>query len=267
VAFAAAEAPSELAPSLTTPSTTVQNTGSTHKQRTAGKRSAKSSSTKSSAKSSSKKTTANKKSSAKSGKADKKSLQNTSAKTAVGRQSALNNLKSSDALLEAIRQPGTSAKKSAQERQFTFQQLDRESEQLLKEVLDLSSDLAIVEEQQNNPAKFQLLVLVTMAPTELFKLDYLELKIDNQTVAAHNYTSSEFNALQLGGGQRLYVANLPAGMHKMHAMMAGRVPRDPDYKSDVDYSFISGVSRTVLELSVSGKQTRGFPILQVVEHN
>jgi len=160
-----------------------------------------------------------------------------------------------------------SAVGSEPRRQFSFQQLDKESEQLLKEVLDLSSDLAIVEEQQNNPAKFQLLVLVTMAPTDLFKLDYIELKIDNQTVAAHNYTSSEHNALQLGGGQRLYVANLPAGMHKLYASMAGRVPRDPDYKSAVDYSFISGVSRTVLELSVSGAQTRGFPILQVVEHN
>ena len=152
-------------------------------------------------------------------------------------------------------------------RRFSFQQLDREAEQLLKEVLDLSSDLAIVEEQQNNPAKFQLLVLVTMAPTDLFKLDYIELKIDEQTVAAHNYTSSEFDALQLGGGQRLYVANLPAGLHKLYASMAGRVPRDPDYKSAVNFSFISGVSRTVLELSVSGAQTRGFPVLQVVEHN
>jgi len=161
--------------------------------------------------------------------------------------------------------PGATANSIAH--RVSFQQLDNEAEQLLKEVLDLSSDLAIVDEQQNNPAKFQLLVLVTMAPTELFKLDYLELKIDDQTVAAHNYTSSEHDALQLGGGQRLYVANLPAGMHKLYAAMAGRVPRDPDYKSVVNYSFISGVSRTVLELSVSGAQTRGFPTLQVVEHN
>jgi len=168
----------------------------------------------------------------------------------------------------ASAQSATTAPSSHQARKrFSFRQLDKESEQLLKEVLDLSSDLAIVDEQENNPEKFQLLVLVTMAPTDLFKLDYVELKIDDQTVAAHNYTSSEDNALQLGGGQRLYVANLPAGMHKLYASMAGRVPRDPDYRSEVHYSFISGVSRTVLELSVSGAQTRGFPILQVVEHN
>lgn len=174
------------------------------------------------------------------------------------------------ASVNAPQKPGNSSQKpgnSSQRSRNAFQQLDQESEQLLKEVLDLSSDLAIIEEQQNNPAKFQLLVLVTMAPTDLFKLDYVELKIDNQTVAAHNYTSTDDRALLLGGGQRLYVANLPAGMHKLYANMAGRVPRDPDYTSEVNYSFISGVSRTVLELSVSGAETKGFPILQVIEHN
>ena len=162
---------------------------------------------------------------------------------------------------------GTTVHKAKQSRRYDFKNLDLESETLLKEVLDLSSDLAIIEEQQNNPAKFQLLVLVTMAPTELFKLDYLELRIDDQTVAAHNYTSSDHRALQLGGGQRLYVANLPAGMHKLYANMAGRVPRDPDYKDEVQHSFISGVARTVLELSVSGAESRGFPKLQVIERN
>lgn len=159
------------------------------------------------------------------------------------------------------------AKTSKDSRRYEFQNLDHESEALLKEVLELSSDLAVIDEQQNNPAKFQLLVLVTMAPTDLFKLDYLELRIDDQTVAAHNYTSSDHRALQLGGGQRLYLANLPAGMHKLYANMAGRVPRDPDYKSEVRHSFISGVARTVLELSVSGVESRGFPQLQVIERN
>lgn len=153
------------------------------------------------------------------------------------------------------------------EAEYDFKHLDQESETLLKEILDLSSDLAIIEERQNNPAKFQLLVLVTMKPTDLFKLDYMELRIDDQTVAAYNYTSSDHQALQLGGAHRLYLANLPAGMHKLYANMAGRVPRDPDYKSDVRHSFISGVARTVLELEVSAAETRGFPKLHVIERN
>lgn len=148
-----------------------------------------------------------------------------------------------------------------------YQQLDIETERLLKDVLNLSSDLAILEEEQNSPAKHQLLVLVTMKPTELFTLDYVELKIDNHTVAAYNYTPTDINALRLGGGHRLYLALLPAGMHKLSATMAGRIPRDPDYNKAVDYSFVSGLGRTVVELVVSSEQSNSFPTLAVKEWN
>ena len=148
-----------------------------------------------------------------------------------------------------------------------YQQLDLETERLLKDVLNLSSDLAILEEEQNTPAKHQLLVLVTMKPTKLFTLDYVELKIDSHTVAAYNYTPTDINALELGGGHRLYLALLPAGMHKLSATMAGRIPRDPDYNKAVDYSFVSGLGRTVVELIVSSEQSNSFPTLAVKEWN
>ena len=70
----------------------------------------------------------------------------------------------------------------------SFQKLDVEAENVLREVLDLSSDLAIIEEQQLNPPKNQLLVLVTLQASKFFELDFVELKIDNQIVAAHPYT-------------------------------------------------------------------------------
>lgn len=144
-------------------------------------------------------------------------------------------------------------------------QLDAETERLLKEILNLSSDLAILEEQQNTPAKHQLLVMVTMKPTRLFDLDYVELKIDNHTVAAYNYTPSDVRALKMGGGHRLYLALLPAGTHKLSATMAGRIPRDPDYNREVDYDFVSGKGRIVVELVISSEQSNSFPILAVKE--
>ena len=147
-----------------------------------------------------------------------------------------------------------------------FRTLDQETELLVKEVLDLSSDLAIIQEEEDNPANFQLLVLVTLDPTKLFTLDYVQLEVDNEVVAAYQYSESDFQALKRGGGPRLYVANLPAGMHEVFATMVGRIPRDPDYKSEVSYKFISGVARTVLELNVSSK-SKGFPVLGVKEWN
>ena len=148
----------------------------------------------------------------------------------------------------------------------SFRSLDQETELLVKEVLDLSSDLAIIQEEEDNPANHQLLVLVTFDPTKLFTLDYIQLEVDNEVVAAYQYSENDIQALKRGAGHRLYLANLPAGMHEVYATMVGRIPRDPDYKSEVAYKFISGVSRTVLELNVSSK-TKGFPILEIKEWN
>ncbi|MFV2056582.1 MAG: hypothetical protein ACC707_08950 [Thiohalomonadales bacterium] len=144
-------------------------------------------------------------------------------------------------------------------------QLDDETERLLKDILNLSSDLAVLEEEQNTPAKHQLLVMVTMKPSRLFSLDYVELKIDNHTVAAYNYTPADVKALKMGGGHRLYLALLPAGTHHMTATMAGRIPRDPDYHREVKHDFVSGEGRIVIELVVSSEQSNSFPILTVKE--
>ena len=147
-----------------------------------------------------------------------------------------------------------------------FRALDQQTELLVKEVMDLSSDLAIIQEEEDNPANHQLLVLVTFDPTKLFALDYIQLEVDDEVVAAYQYSERDLQALKRGAGHRLYVANLPAGMHEIYATMVGRIPRDPDYKSEVAYKFVSGVSRTVLELNVSSK-SKGFPVLAVKEWN
>lgn len=148
-----------------------------------------------------------------------------------------------------------------------YDKLDDETERLLTDILKLSSDFAILEEELNTPAKHQLLVLVTMKPSKLFKLDYVELKIDNHTVAAYNYTPSDVRALTLGGGHRLYLALLPSGKHQLSATMAGRIPRDPDYNKAVEHSFISGQGRTIVELIVTSEQSNSFPVLAVKEWN
>lgn len=149
----------------------------------------------------------------------------------------------------------------------SFSSLDREAEKLLKEVLNLSSDLSILDEQHANPAKNQLLVLVTLQPSSFFELDYVELKVDNQVVAAHPYTEKEIGALLRGGGHRLYLANLPAGMHQLKAVFVGKVPRDPDYQREASFTFISGVDRTVIELYVNSVENNGFPQFTIKEYN
>lgn len=150
---------------------------------------------------------------------------------------------------------------------LSFQELNNDAENLLREVLDLSSDMHILEEQHTNPAKNQLVVLVTLQPSSFFELDYVEVKVDGQRVAGHPYTENEIAALVRGGGHRIYVANLPAGMHELQAMFVGKVPRDPDYQREAKFKFISGVDRTVIELYVNSADVNGFPQFTVREWN
>lgn len=148
-----------------------------------------------------------------------------------------------------------------------FRELDMETESVLKEALNLSSDIAIIDERENNPAKFQLFVLVSMEPTNIFELDLVELQIDKQVVAAHQYDNMDISAMSRGGGHQLYIANLPAGMHELTAKMTGKIPRDPDYHRETSFNFISGVQRTIIELRVTGEKSKGFPDLVAKEWN
>ena len=177
------------------------------------------------------------------------------------------------ALIVAARDTGETAKPKSNEEsaskvdRASFQKLDVEAENVLREVLDLSSDLAIIDEQQVNPAKNQLLVLVTLQPSKFFELDFIELKIDNQIVAAHPYTEKDISAMVRGGGHRLYLANLPAGTHELQAKFVGKVPRDPDYRREAAFKFIAGVNRTLIELYINSGDNNSFPQFTIREWN
>ena len=165
-------------------------------------------------------------------------------------------------------QKSQSVSASAAKKQYdNFQKLDVEAENVLREVLDLSSDLAIIDEQHVNPPKNQLLVLVTLQPSKFFELDFVELQIDNQVVAAYPYTEKDIAAMVRGGGHRLYLANLPAGTHELKANFVGKVPRDPDYRREATFKFISGVNRTLIELYINSGENNSFPQFTVREWN
>jgi len=148
-----------------------------------------------------------------------------------------------------------------------FRTTDEETELLLQEILNLSSDIAIVSEEDNGSQLQQVIVIVTLDAPKLFDLSYMELKINSQIVAAYQYSKSDVQAMQLGGGHRIYKANLSTGIHKLSAFMSGRVPRDPDYKRNITYRFIAGISRTVLEINIDSKNSSTYPDLVVKEWN
>jgi hypothetical protein len=175
-------------------------------------------------------------------------------------------------LLLAAAEKNRSSAKSAksntdQPETDSFRELDIEAEKLLRQVLDLSSDIEIIDEQHTYPPKNQLLVLVTLQPSKFFELDYVELEVDGQVVAAHPYTEKDIAAMVRGGGHRLYLANLPAGTHELKAKFTGKVPRDPDYQREASFKFISGVDRTLIELYINSVENNSFPQFTIKEWN
>ena len=146
-----------------------------------------------------------------------------------------------------------------------FQQLDAEVEQILTDVVALGADMAVLDEAKELSPKKQLLVLVSLEPSAFFQLDAIQLQIDEQTATFHQYTDEELAALSQGGSHRLFWDDVPAGRHKLTAVLMGHVPKDPDFQREASLSIISGTGRRVVELHVASGKSQAFPELSIEE--
>ena len=102
----------------------------------------------------------------------------------------------------------TGARRCAAEGANGTRALDEQIQDLKKDVVDLNSDLFVLEEELLFPANTQVAVFVSMDVGDFFALDSITLKIDNREVSNYLYTPREVAALLKGGVQRLYVGNL-----------------------------------------------------------
>ncbi|HEY9050220.1 MAG TPA: AraC family transcriptional regulator, partial [Gammaproteobacteria bacterium] len=92
---------------------------------------------------------------------------------------------------------------------------------LKNEVLELNRDLFVLEEELLFSANTQINVFLSMDAGHLFKLDSVQLKIDDKIVTNYLYTDRELRALQRGGVQRLHIGNMSAGEHEITAILVG----------------------------------------------
>jgi hypothetical protein len=144
-----------------------------------------------------------------------------------------------------------------------FKRLDAEVEKILNEVVTLGADMAILEESRELSPKNQLLVLVSVDKSQFFRLEAVQLNIDNRTVSYHQYEEEELIALMNGGSQRLFWDDVPTGSHDVTVTMFGRIPNDPDFVREVTQKIVTGVKRSVLELRVSTGRNQVFPNVSI----
>lgn len=134
---------------------------------------------------------------------------------------------------------------------------------LKKEVKSLNRDLFILEEDLLFPSSTQLAVFLSIDVGNFFRLDSVQLKIDNKVVANHLYTKRELEALGRGGVQRLYLGNVKAGDHELIAVFSGPGPNNRDYRRGTTLKFKKGTAAKYMELKIvdsSGKLQPEFVV-------
>lgn len=128
--------------------------------------------------------------------------------------------------------------------------LDGRIQSLKKDVKALNRDLFILEEELLYPSSTQLSVFLSIDVGNFFRLDSVQLKIDDKVVANHLYTKRELEALKRGGVQRLYIGNVKSGEHELVAIMSGPGPNSREYRRGSTIKFNKDSAAKFLELKI-----------------
>ncbi len=128
--------------------------------------------------------------------------------------------------------------------------LDDRVQALKKEVKSLNRDLFILEEELLFPSSTQVAVFLSIDVGEFFKLDSVQLKINDKVVANHLYTKRELGALKRGGVQRLYIGNVKSGEHELIATFRGPGPNNREYRRGTTVQFKKGSAAKFMELKI-----------------
>ena len=124
-------------------------------------------------------------------------------------------------------------------------------EQLKQQAIALNRELFILEEELLFPPQTQLAVFVSVDAGSFFRLDSIQLKLNDESIDAHLYTASELDGLQRGAIQPLYKGNTRAGEHTLTAVFVGKGPQDRDYRRDISHRFTKADDAMLLELKIS----------------
>ena len=143
--------------------------------------------------------------------------------------------------------------------------LDQQVQDLKKAVLELNRELFILEEEMLFPGNTQVSVFLSMDIGNYFKLDSVQLQIDDKDLTNYLYTERELKALLRGGVQRLYLGNLKSGEHELVAFFTGVGPKGRDYKRGATVTFNKGIGPKYLELKIVDSVAMQQPDFEVRE--
>ena len=130
--------------------------------------------------------------------------------------------------------------------------LDEQVQDIKKDVIDLTADLNRLEEKLLFPSNTQFSLFVSIHEDKDFRLDSVQVKLDNQVVAYHLYTFRELEALQKGGVQKLYTGNVRTGEHNLVISYSGKLSSGGDYKRSATHTFSKEAAPAFVEMKLGG---------------
>jgi hypothetical protein len=130
--------------------------------------------------------------------------------------------------------------------------LDGQVQEIKSDVLNIASELSILEERLLYPSNTQIAVFVSIDKDEDFRLDAIELEINGELATHHIYSFNELEALQKGGVQRIYTGNIPTGDHQLNVTMMGKLKSGDDFTESDSFAFAKGIKPKALGVTLAG---------------
>jgi hypothetical protein len=134
--------------------------------------------------------------------------------------------------------------------------LDEQVQEIKTDVLDIASQLSLLEEKLLYPSNTQVAVFVSMDSGAKFRLDSMEIQLNGKGVTHHLYTFKELEALQKGGVQRIYTGNIKSGEHDLLVVLTVKTAGGSDLRTKESFKFKKDVGPKMVEIHLSGSDAQ-----------
>ena len=129
--------------------------------------------------------------------------------------------------------------------------LDEQVQEIKSDVLAIAAELDQLEEKLLFPSHTQCALFISLAPAETFRLDAVDISLDERPVAAHIYSFKELEALQKGGVQRIFTGNISSGEHRLQVLFRGQGESGSQVERRQDFTVSKGIGPAFYELVLS----------------
>jgi len=135
--------------------------------------------------------------------------------------------------------------------QAEIRSLDEQVQEIKSDVLSIAAELNSLEERLLFPSNTQVTIFVALAEGESFRLDSVQVGINDELAAHHIYSFKELEALQKGGVQRIFMGNLPVGAHALEVSVLGKLPSGKDFSRAESFTFDKGIDPSLLGITLA----------------